>query len=125
MELNHDCVRDILIWVENNVQISHPRYTDNLIDDLQDRWSKMEIVYCVAQLNEAGLLDGGAIIDGGAVSINSITKLTWNGHEYLDNIRDDKVWKETKKTIFSKIGSASLSIVGSVASKIIESRLGL
>lgn len=125
MKLDHDCIREILIWVEDNVQLGHPRYTDDLIDALKDNWGQNEVIYCVAQLDEAGLLDGGAIIQGPSISINSINKLTWNGHEYLDNIRDDKVWKKTKDTVFSKVGSASLSIFSSVAAKVLENQLGL
>lgn len=125
MKLDHDCIRNILIWVEDNVQLGNPRYTDDLIDALKDNWSQSEVIYCVAQLDEAGLLDGGAVIQGSSISLNSINKLTWNGHEYLDNIRDDRVWKKAKDTVFSKVSSASLSIFTSVAAKVVENRLGL
>lgn len=45
--------------------------------------------------------------------------LTYDGHKFLDNIRDDKVWKDTK-TILSKFSSVSLSFVSSVASNVIS-----
>ncbi|TOY75091.1 hypothetical protein DIS16_09895 [Levilactobacillus brevis] len=125
MKLDHDCVRAILIWVESNVPVGNPRYTDELIDDLKSKWTEAEIIYCVAQLGEANLLDGGAVIQGGAIVINQVNKLTWKGHEYLDNIRDDGIWKETKATVFSKVGNASLSIISSLAAKLIETKLGL
>ncbi|WP_125572831.1 DUF2513 domain-containing protein [Levilactobacillus huananensis] len=72
MKLEHDCVRDILIWVENNVPIGNPRYTDDLIDEMKDKWGKGEVIYCVALLDEASLLDGGAVIQGGTIVINQI-----------------------------------------------------
>lgn len=125
MKLDHDCVRAILLWVESNVPVGNPRYTDELIDDLKSKWTEAEIIYCVAQLGEANLLDGGAVIQGGAIVINQVNKLTWKGHEYLDNIRDDSIWKETKSTVFSKVGNASLSIISSLAAKLIETKLGL
>ena len=124
MKLDHDCVRDVLIWVEENVQIGHPVYTSDMIPKLEDKWSEPELIYCVIQLNEAGLIDGAASIQGEVVSLNQLNKLTWEGHKYLDNIRDDSVWKETKTTVASKVGSASLSIFSAVAAKVIENRLG-
>lgn len=125
MKLNHDCVRDVLIWVEDNVPLGRPRYTDDMIEDLNTKWSQEDLIYSVIQLNEAGLLDGGASQNGSGISLGHIQKLTWKGHEYLDNIRDDKVWKKTKETVFSKIGSASLSVFSSVAAKIIEDKFNL
>uniref|UniRef100_UPI00403F7D23 DUF2513 domain-containing protein n=1 Tax=Lentilactobacillus hilgardii TaxID=1588 RepID=UPI00403F7D23 len=124
MELNHDCVRDILLWVEKNASLK-PVRTDTVVNSLDSNWTDDELVYCIIQLNEAELLDGGASMSNGGISINEIKKITWKGHEYLDNIRDDTIWRKTKKTVFSKVGSASLSIVSSVAAKILSTELGL
>lgn len=124
MELNHDCVRDILLWVEKNVSLK-PIRTDTVVNSLDSNWTDDELVYCIIQLNEAELLDGGASMSNSGISINEIKKITWKGHEYLDNIRDDTIWRKTKKTVFSKVGSASLSIVSSVAAKILSTELGL
>ncbi|MCP9333419.1 DUF2513 domain-containing protein [Lentilactobacillus hilgardii] len=124
MELNHDCVRDILFWVEKNVSL-RPIRTDTVINSLDSNWTDEELIYCIIQLNEAELLDGGASMSNGGIAINEIRKITWKGHEYLDNIRDDTIWLKTKKTVFSKVGSASLSIVSSVAAKILSNELGL
>lgn len=57
--------------------------------------------------------------------MSNITGITFKGHEYLDNIRDPKVWKETKHTVLKTVASASLSIFSAVASKIVSSKLGL
>jgi len=43
------------------------------------------------------------------------TRLTWNGHEFLDAVRSDTVWQNTKKTILSKGGSMTFDLVKSVA----------
>ncbi|MFC6179994.1 DUF2513 domain-containing protein [Lactiplantibacillus daowaiensis] len=119
MELNHDCVRAILIWTETNVQMGQPQYTDSLFKDTSfSKWTDDEIIYCVAKLNEAGFLDGGAIVKGNQVSINAINSLTWAGHTYLDTIRDDKVWRKTK-SVLSDLKSASLSTAGKVAETIL------
>jgi len=125
MKLEHDCVRDVLLWVEDNVPTNGGVYTNNLIKSLSDKWDEAQIVYSVLELNDAGFLDGGASASGSVIAINMINRITWKGHEYLDNIRDDTVWNNTKKTVISKVGSASLSIVSSVAAKLIQNQLGL
>ncbi|WP_282803281.1 DUF2513 domain-containing protein [Secundilactobacillus kimchicus] len=125
MDLNHECVRDVLLWVEKNVPTLAAVYTDDLIEGLSDKWDQNELIYCVIQLNDAEMLDSGAVKQGGSVSLNQINQLTWKGHEYLDNIRDNNVWAKTKETVLSKVSSASLNIFSSVAAKIISSELGL
>ncbi|MGH6849314.1 MAG: DUF2513 domain-containing protein [Methylocella sp.] len=47
---------------------------------------------------EAGLLAGNtklAAISHGIV----ISKLTWAGHDFLDSVRDPKLWEKTKREI--------------------------
>lgn len=50
--------------------------------------------------------------------------LTLEGHKFLDNIRDNKVWQNTKD-IISKFENVSLNIISSVAANLISSKLGL
>ena len=49
--------------------------------------------------------------------------LTYQGHEYLNNIRDNKIWKNTKK-ISSKLSSVSLEILKSIAINEINKVIG-
>lgn len=51
--------------------------------------------------------------------------LTWAGHEFLDTIRSDTVWKETKRRIASTVGSVSLSVLTEVAKQVAKGFLGL
>ena len=48
-----------------------------------------------------------------------IKRMTSYGHDYLDNVRDDTIWNETKQKINGVASSVSLEIVKSVAQKII------
>ncbi|EAG0857908.1 DUF2513 domain-containing protein [Listeria monocytogenes] len=48
-----------------------------------------------------------------------VSKITWSGHQFLDNIRDDEVWKRTKKTV-SKFSSVSVSLLSTIASNILS-----
>ena len=49
------------------------------------------------------------------VVINSIT---WNGHQFLDNVRSNTVWNKTKETAI-KLGSVSVSFLSNIAAQII------
>ena len=57
-----------------------------------------------------------------------ITRLTWNGHEFLDAINNDTIWEKTKKS-FSKNGiSMTFELVKTVATEtaasVLKSALG-
>jgi len=119
MKLNQDCVRDVLIFLEENLTYndSFPATDINI-----SAYSMEEILYTVSLLYEAHYLK--------AIPINSfefnsffIVSLTMSGHELLDNIRDDTVWNKVKHKISSITSSVSLTILNSVASSVITDLL--
>lgn len=62
-----------------------------------------------------GLLDDAEFVEfrrtGGGWLVD---RITWNGHEFLDTIRDPEVWKRTKAGM-TKAGNASFSLVWELA----------
>lgn len=118
MKLNHDCVRDLLLHIEENLTYG---YYLEVSEATLKSYSREELLYTADKLLEAGYLDGNK-----RNTINSslpyirITAITWTGHQFLDNIRDDGVWKDTKK-VLSRFSSVSLGFVGNVASQVITS----
>jgi len=54
-----------------------------------------------------------------------ITRINMLGHDYLDNVRDPKVWRETKTKIGQLGYSVTLDMVKMVASKVIMTTLGM
>jgi len=118
MKLNHDCVRDLLLFVEENLSYGHQYHIN---DSPLAGYDYETVLYAADKLVEAGYLT--ANISRYASSIRPdifVTGITWNGHQFLDNIRDDGVWKDTKK-VLSKFTSTSLGIVSNVASQVIAS----
>lgn len=85
------------------------------------KYTQEELIYTADKLIEAEFISGSRknYISNSLPDIR-ITSLTWSGHQFLDNIRDDGVWKDTKK-IISKFSSVSLGLVGSIASQVITS----
>ena len=49
-------------------------------------------------------------------------RLTWEGHDYLDKIRDPHIWRFTK-TAMSQAGAWSLETMGAIAKAAILSKL--
>lgn len=125
MELNHDCIRYIMLLAEKELDMSN-FIRCSCIDS--DCYTSEELIYNASKLIEAGFLEGKfqKFYDGDRDT--SITSITWAGHEFLDNIRDDGVWKNTKEKL-SKFSSVSIGIVSNVASQvltnIINQQLGL
>lgn len=70
-------------------------------------------------LDEAGFVNLHVSSDDGETIMNIIySSITYEGHQYLDKIRSDKVWAKTKG-LLGKIGAASIDIIAKVASNII------
>ena len=95
MKLNHDCVRDVMLFIEEHLTYGH--YMDFSAVEIKD-YSREELLYAADKLLEADYLNGSrkSYIGSNMPDIR-ITSITWAGHQFLDNIRDDGVWKDTKK----------------------------
>ncbi|MCI7693554.1 DUF2513 domain-containing protein [Veillonella caviae] len=119
MKRDLDLIRNILFTIENSNSIDASLTLNSLSKLHQDQEL---ILYHVFLLDDAGFIIG--IIDETAPYI-SITRLTNEGHDYLDTIRDDSVWNQTKSTLGKISGSASLEVVKTIASKLALTFLGL
>lgn len=54
-----------------------------------------------------------------------INRMTNLGHDYLDSIRDDTIWKQTQEQISKVASSVSLDVIKTVAGKITLGLLGI
>ena len=89
-----------------------------LIDPKFEGHSETEISYHIALLDDAGLLHGK---DRSAIGVFrwSAGALTWAGHEFVEAVRDDEIWKEalaiTAKsgngTVFELLTKALMSVL--------------
>ena len=115
MKLDPDCIRDVLIATES-LEFGGGLTVDKIHDQFP-QYSEEDIEYTCLKLGEGGYI---AITTVSTMRCNLdrvrlVTDLTFQGHEYLNNIRDNNVWKQTK-SIAKKVGSFSLYILGKVAS---------
>lgn len=139
MERDLDLYRGILLAIEatadpDEAVIQMTRHegfpneiaAGDLPEVVQDADPPKILRHCVL-LTQAGLLDSNAESPDvtrtadGRVSLIVVRGLTHEGHDFLDNIRDDTVWSRTKE----KTGQASLGIVKAVAEGVVKSMVGL
>ena len=58
------------------------------------------VVYNVALMKDAGLVDARVLPDQNGVPRGAVTlRLTWAGHDFLDATRDNTVWKSAKDKV--------------------------
>lgn len=113
MKRDMDLIRDILIKVEENDGKLFIK--GNVGEEEYER-----DCYHVELLKEAGFLVANITkTDGGIYYSVSISRLTWEGHNFLDNIRSDTVWKKVKSRL-AKVGeTASIEVISKIATTIV------
>ena len=116
MKLNPDCIRDILLQME---QVS---YGDNIspkqLHNELTNYTTDEIDYALIKMHEAGFINAKIkqFIDG-EISIE-LYDISYNGHQFLENVRSSKVWNVTKK-VATDIGSSSVQAITQIATGVI------
>lgn len=126
MRLNKECIRDVLLFVEENCQYyDHPQFGRQLKavtyillceSEKFSQYDKYEIYYTVSKLFEGRYVQGYVIPKEAYYNFNyaTIEGLSLAGHDLLDNIRPETVWQETKN-VLHKVGDFSLGIMSQVA----------
>lgn len=89
------------------------------------------VVYYHLELMIAhGLLDGSVRRDwSGDVIEVDISGLTWDGQDFLEAMRNDRVWVRAKKAVAEAVGSTTFDVVkqacSMVALQAVKSQLGM
>ena len=88
-------------------------------------WDQVTVARHFELMDEAGLVvaDVTELLDGGVDG--SVRRLTWAGYDFLDNVRSESVWEDTKASIRDKVGSASFDLIKAVAVGLAMKALGL
>ena len=120
MKLKHDCVRDVLIYCEDHLIFGenlswNPLSLEKFCKELP-KYSREDLAYTLYLLAEADFLETHITeADGGIYGI-FVYRITYIGHEFIDTIRPDTVWKKIQKAI-TALGSASLPVIQSLGSQ--------
>lgn len=126
MKLNYDCVRDVLLYLEDNLSLNNSiTFPSDIKESLLLKYSKDDLLYTVKiLLNKKLLLGADNFNHATDMYTANIESLSFDGHSFLDNIRDNQVWSKSKK-ILSAFKSVSIEIISQVATNVINKKLGL
>ena len=115
MKRDMDRVRAILLQIES---LKGPSLKD-LIEDGTTNEDFEELVYNLNLLVEAGFVSG---IEAHTMRSKNWGRLdlTWQGHEFLDDIRDSNIWRMTKEGAVA-VGGASVKVLWEMAKGYIKS----
>lgn len=136
MKLDFDCVRDILLYVEENSgyqdsnsdmpskhkEIPHARI---ISDSSFSKYNREDVAHTLELMIKEDLFELAAkpIYDTvNNLSYARITGLNWNGHELLDNIRNDEAWNAVKEKT-KRTGKVSLKVMANVALTVAKAML--
>jgi|SRR5690606_17435649 len=121
MKRNMELIRNILFTLEQ--------------DENPFKWGPVEIngydykeiSYHLKLLYQAGLVEAKSVATKDT-DIWWAKNLTWSGHEFLDSIRNDSVWKKTKQGIKEKgfeLGSIPFEVLKEYAKIQLKQKFGI
>lgn len=134
MRLDIDCVRDLLLCIEENTGL---RKVCSFIDcgltesacyvgnesqpfdyqlPLDNKYKNDKLIYHLNYCVEDQLITRSDISTMYCIVISDLTPL---GHQLLNNIRDDSIWGKVKN-ILSGFSSVSLPVVGNTAGQVLS-----
>jgi hypothetical protein len=116
MKLDKDLVREILLAVEASDH--DPRGWMTL--DLPGH-NLQELSYHVQLLDEAGFIEAQELSSNDGYEWQP-KRLTYEGHEFLNTVRDDEIWRRTKETA-TKVGAASVQALFAIATAAVKQKL--
>lgn len=116
MKRNFDLVRDILLKVEAEVDPEEPLLNSLSLENYEQALTNEHIKLMI----ESGLLEGECKFStNNRILLTSIRGLTPRAYDFLDNVRNDSIWKKIKDHVQSTVGSASFEVIEKFAAQII------
>lgn len=117
--LNYDCIKDILIYLQNNLEYTegskhkeiswYAIYTD---ESLCKTYLQEDIMYNIEKMLEADLIRTSIYKHNPStreVYLCFIDDITMIGHDFLCNAQNETIWKNTKDKLRT-FGKVSLPI---------------
>jgi len=125
MKLNHNCVRDVLLCLEAEPNVITNDDGDiefvgtwlNEICEKNPQYPQEDIFYTLFKLEEGGYIDMSVQWAGGELSECCVNFITFAGHEFIEKIRQDSIWKKTLK-IAGEVGIFSLKMLAKISESV-------
>jgi hypothetical protein len=119
MRRDLDLVRQLLLQIEALPAGPPAQYRAGEVED-------PVLLAHLEMLIASGLVNGKiSRSQGSRGDVISISGLTWEGHEWVEMVRSQGVWNETKTALVEHGGVMSFELARAVAARILRLRLGL
>ncbi len=126
MKLEVDLVRQLLLHIEE-----HATRPISDLDNIEiGGWTEDQVDYHVVQLADAEFIEAAIdrVPDNEDPSvmhvIYSVRRLTYKGHEFLETVRDDSVWRVVKEKA-KAVGALTLPVIAQIGGAYVKSQIGL
>lgn len=125
MKIDYDCLRDVLLTLEEHLTLADDlSYNEiTLIDFVHleelSQYDKKQIAYCIYKLAEAQYIEAGQYHLSSRRTHTSIKCITYKGHEFISNTANPSIWKKTTN-IAKQIGVFSMPILSQIATNLIS-----
>ena len=118
MKRDMELCRKILFAIEE-------QYVDTALHNLKiPEYTLEQVAYHCKILKEAGLITNyKALFASNHIVGFGVGSLTWEGHDFLDKIREDTIWNKTKGLIKNKALPMTLDVVKEIATAVISETL--
>lgn len=127
MKLDMDCVRDVLLALENLTDIDedhlHARISTRDVAKAVTNFKEKEVYNAIYTLYQADYIEADKIDFCGGSDF-CIEAITWPGYELLNNLRSEQVWSAVKEKI-KPLGSVSINVISALATQVAKNLLGL
>ena len=119
MKRDMDLVRQIMLNIEDRPAGPPVHFR---MDEVEDRVLLGHLEMMIA----AGLVTGKITQPHGARgSMIIVGDLSWEGHEWIETVRDQSVWDETSDTLMANGGAFTFELAKAVATRILRRKLSL
>lgn len=101
--------------------MTHKRLTINNIASALSSYSKDDVQYTIEKLYEARYIRIVDIIHdkNGYMTSGYVDDITWDGFNFLNNIREKSIWEATKDGA-KKVGAMSVSAISMISFEVVK-----
>ncbi len=120
MKRDMDLIRHLLLTLE-----SKPGPQLIKAEDIEaEGFSPTEVKYHLNLMFQAGLINGEDVRSSTSDRLIQVYPfdLTWQGHEFLETVRDPEIWRQAK-TGASRAGTASIEFIWGVATSLLKNEI--
>jgi len=122
MKRDMELIRKILLYLEEKQDVS------NWDAVVIEKYDPKVISYHIKLLYQAGLIEAKPLNTKDSYGMWLAKGLTWDGHEFLDSVKNDTVWEKVKEGIKSKgleLGQVSFSVLIDFVKFKLKEKLGI